>query len=69
VTLTLQLDKKDLTALVRGSSPSYAVMSHPLVKAHYEYQDHPQREWWRGLDKLSEAELWTLYVVVRNDHA
>jgi hypothetical protein len=65
MTLTLQLDREDLEALVRGFTPSYAVMSHPLVKAHYEYGDHPQRQWWRDLSKLNEAELWTLYLVIK----
>lgn len=67
--LTLRLAKRDLMALVRGSSPSYAAMVHPLVRPHYAYHDHPQSEEWCDLEKLTEAELWTLYLVVRNDQS
>ena len=59
----LMLTHRDLMNLVRGTSPSFEAMDYPLVKSHFEYCDHPQRQWWNNLEKLSEAELWTLYLV------
>lgn len=64
MTLQLRLEKRDLINLVRGTSPPYAVFNHPLVKPHFTYCDHPQHEEWRGLERLSEVELWALYMVV-----
>jgi hypothetical protein len=63
MTLTLELSRRDLMAMVRGTSPSFKAMDHPLVKPHFEYCDHPQRERWRSLERLTEAELWTLYLI------
>ena len=61
--LHLRLTRKDLINMVRGCSPSYAVMEHPLVKPYFRYYDHPQHQEWRGLEKLSEVELWTMYLI------
>ena len=63
MTLHVVLTRRDLVNLLRGCSPSYEVMSHPLVKSHFEYCDHPQQQRWNGLEKMTEAELWTLYLV------
>ena len=65
--MTLELDRKDLEALVKGSSVSYSGFSHPLVKmAGHSYSDQYGRTSWGSLDKLTEAELYMLYCVCRN---
>jgi hypothetical protein len=61
--MILMLTRKDLVNLVRGCSPPVEVFDHPLVKPHYEYCDHPQRQYWTGLEQMTEAELWTLYLI------
>ena len=61
--LCLTLTHKDLMNLVRGCSPSYEVMEHPFVKPYFHYYDHPQHQDWRGLKDLTEAQLWTTYLI------
>jgi hypothetical protein len=63
MTLHLVLTRRDLVNLLRGTSPSYEAMRHSLVKSHFEYCDHPQSQRWSGLEKMTEVELWTLYLV------
>lgn len=62
--LRLTFDHRDLMNLVRGCSPAYALMEHPLIKPFFRYYDHPQHQEWHGLEKLSEAQLWTMYLVM-----
>ena len=63
MSLRLTLTHSDLMNLVRGCSVSYEVMNHPLVKPHFIYCDHPQSQRWHGLKDLTEAQLWTLYLI------
>ena len=63
MSLCLTLRHEDLRCLVRGCTVPYEVMNHPLVKPHFIYCDHPQSQSWRGLKDLTEAQLWTLYLV------
>ena len=65
MSLCLTLQHSDLVCLVRGCSPPFKLMDHPLVKPYFQYYDHPQREEWHGLEKLSDVQLWTLYLVCK----
>ena len=67
--MRLMLTHRDLMNLVRGTSPSFEAMDYPLVKSHFEYCDHPQRQWWNNLEKLSEGEDmknqdWRVWMVI-----
>jgi len=64
VPLRLTLDRRDLTNLVRGCSVPFEKMNHPLVAPYLNYYDQACRQVWHGLEKLSEAQLWTIYLVI-----
>lgn len=63
----LELDKSDLSALVRGSGgPQFSLFNHPLVrKAGHAYYDQVGRTNWDKLSNLSEEELITLYELIK----
>jgi hypothetical protein len=62
--LRLTLDRRDLMNLVRGCSVPFEKMSHPLVAPYLDYYDQTCRQAWHGFEKLSEVELWTIYLVI-----
>ena len=62
--MTVELDKQDLIALVRGTEPSYEQMEHPLVRIHGRYVGGFVDRWeWNisSLEELSEKLLWQIY--------
>jgi len=66
--MQLEIDRKDLEALVKGYGVSYSGFSHPLVKmAGHSYSDQYGRTYWSSLDKLTDAELYMLYCVCKNN--
>ncbi len=65
--MNIELDRKDLEALVKGIGVSYSEFNHPLVKiAGHSYSDQYGRTDWRSLDKLSDEGLFDLYIVCKN---
>jgi hypothetical protein len=65
--MNVDLDIKGLKILVKGCSPDYSTFSNPLViKAGHSYNDQYGRTDWGSLHKLSEAELYELYLICRN---
>jgi hypothetical protein len=59
--MKVELSRKDLEALVRGSYPNYSEFDNPLVKrAGHSYSDQYGRTSWNSLDKLTDEELWRL---------
>lgn len=67
--MQVDLDKKDLIALVKGKEPNYDVFDHPLVKQCGEYRGGMTDSWhWNKyvLEEISEAQLWELYQVCKN---
>lgn len=65
--MNLDLDKEDLVCLVRGSSPSYSVFDHQLLKkAGHFYSDQYARTSWNELHTLTEEELYELYILCKN---
>lgn len=65
--MTVELDRKGLTALVHGSIPYYNEFDNPLVvKAGHEYSDQYARTYWRKLHNLTDEELYELYIICRD---
>jgi hypothetical protein len=64
--LKLELDRKGLETLVKGSYPAYDAFDHKLVnKAGHSYTDFNGKTHWDSLEKLTELELYFLYLVCR----
>lgn len=64
----MQLSKKDLMSLVNGQSPYYDLFDHPIVKTSGDFSaSHGIWNWHSSaLEKLSEQQLWDLYVMCRD---
>lgn len=64
--MTVELNRKDLESLVKGSCPNYREFDNPLVKkAGFSYNDQYGKVNWGGLNKLTEEELYALYLVCK----
>jgi len=64
--LNLQLDRRDLISLVKGTSPSYRIFSHPLLeKAGHRHRDAYGTNNWYNLKDLSDSELFELYQILK----
>jgi len=56
--MIVELNRKGLETLVKGSSPYYSEFDNPLVKkAGHSYSDQYGRTSWDSLNKLTENEL------------
>jgi len=67
--MNIDLNKKDLINLVKGTSPYYDEMEHPLVQANGSYTGGFVDKWsWNryDLEELSKKDLWRLYNIVEN---
>jgi len=65
--MTLELDRKDLETLVKGSGINYKDFDNDLVlKAGHSYSDQYGRTSWDSLGKLTDDELYKLYLVCKN---
>lgn len=64
--MLVNLEKKDLNRLIRGSVVPYELFDHPLVKkaGHY-YNGSIGTDGWNTND-LTEEELWDLYKLIEN---
>ena len=60
--MKIELTKRDLINMVRGTEPSHSIMNHPLIiKAGY-FIGGFRDEWrWKDLNKLTEEELYQVY--------
>lgn len=65
--MIVELDRKGLETLVKGSAPYYSGFDEMLVKkaGHY-YSDQYGQTAWNSLSKLSDEELYPLYILCRN---
>lgn len=66
--MLVELNKKDLLFLVKGTSPSYNLFDDSVVKSCGTYSGSYDRWDWldSSLNKLTESELWSLYVKCSN---
>ena len=65
--MKIELDRKGLETLVKGSQPYYNEFENELVKkAGHSYSDQYSRTSWSNLSDLTEKELYNLYEICRN---
>jgi hypothetical protein len=65
--MKVELDRKGLETLVKGSQPYYNDFENELVKkAGHSYNDQYGRTSWHNLSDLTEKELYNLYEICRN---
>jgi len=65
--MQVDLERKDLEALVKGSYPHYSEFDNRLViKAGHQYMDQYAKTYWHTLEKLTEEELLELYYINKN---
>lgn len=66
--MLMDLDKKDLEALVCGVLPNFSVIDHPKVKKHGQWMGrYDQWEWNRiSIADASEEELKEVYLICKN---
>ena len=65
--MKVELDKKDLIALVSGTSPYYDAFEIPLVKQNgYFIGGHVDKWSWNSLKELTEEQLWELYNICKD---
>lgn len=65
----MELDRKDLIALVKGSEPSHETMSHPLLKRAGSYNGGFNDSWsWNYfLDEFTDDELMQIYLICKQN--
>ena len=65
--MKVELERKDLEALVKGKPPYYNQFNNPLViKAGHRYSDQYGRTNWDSLSELTDEEMYKLYVICKN---
>jgi hypothetical protein len=65
--MKIELDRKGLEALIKGTEANYNVFNNSLVKkAGHDYSDQYGRTNWRSLDKLTDDEVYRLYLICKN---
>jgi hypothetical protein len=65
--MKVDLNKKDLSTLVRGLEPSYELMEHPKVAKCGKFCGGFREEWsWNNYfdDNMTEEQLWELYCIL-----
>ncbi len=67
--MKIELDRKGLETLVKGSQPYYNEFENPLViKAGHSYSDQYGRTTWGNLSALTDEELYKLYEICKNSY-
>jgi hypothetical protein len=65
--MKVELDRKGLEILVRGSEPYYDAFNHPLIiKGGHCYYDQYGTTRWERLKDLTDEELCEVYLICRN---
>ena len=65
--MKIDLDRKGLETLVKGSQLYYSDFDNKLVKkAGHDYRDSTGGTSWSNLKELTENELYDLYIICRN---
>ena len=64
--MKIEIDRYGLEILVKGSNPHYNQFNNPLVKkAGHRFSDQYGSSW-ESLDKLTDDELYQLYIICKN---
>lgn len=65
--MIVELNRKSLENLVKGSYPNYHEFDNLLVrKAGHRYYDQYGKTEWNSLSKLSDEELYQLHLICQN---
>lgn len=64
--MIIEVDRKDLEAMVKGTCPSYDVMNRPLIAANGSYVGGFVDDWKWSLKFNTEEELFEMYKVCKN---
>lgn len=65
--MKIELDRQGLEFLIFGSQVHHKEFNNPLVKkAGHDYSDQYGWTAWRSLNKLTDEELYQLYLICRN---
>lgn len=66
--MKLDLDKKDLISLAKGTSPNYSVMNNPLIKKHGSYNaSYGDWNWdYTAFEECSEEQILEIYKLCKN---
>ena len=60
------LDRDDLIALVRGTSPNYSIMDDDLIRFCGAMAGAPNENWqWGSLRRMSDEKLWDIYCMCK----
>jgi hypothetical protein len=65
--MNVDLKQEDLVSLVKGTTPNYSVLDHPLVRGRGRWTGgHVDRwDWNYTVHLMKEDELWGLYLICR----
>jgi hypothetical protein len=65
--MKIELNRKGLECLVKGSEPNYSEFDNTLVKkAGHLYSDQYGRTRWDSLSNLTDEELYELHLICIN---
>ncbi|GEP65481.1 MULTISPECIES: hypothetical protein [Clostridium] len=66
--LKLDLDKKDLISLVKGTDPNLNVMEHPKISCCGNYRVQNSRWDWNQhvFEKYTDEEIYEIYKICKN---
>lgn len=65
--LLIELDRKDLEAMIKGSELNYHEFDNPLViLAGHSYSDQYGKTSWRHLNSLTNSQIWELRIICKN---
>jgi hypothetical protein len=65
--MKIEIDRKGLEILVKGSEPYYDAFNNPLIlKAGHSYYDQYGTTQWEKLHNLTDDELYEVYLICRN---
>lgn len=65
--MIVDLDRKDLEALVKGSYVGYSLITNPLIKkaGYYIGGFHDEWRWNSSLEQLTNEELFEIYMMCK----
>ena len=65
--IKVEVEREDLESLIKGKPPYFDEFDNTLViKGGHKYNDHSGRTDWSSLNRLTDEELYELYVICKN---
>jgi len=66
--MRVNLDREDLLYLLKGISPNYSAMEHPMIKRYGSLTGFPNERWQWSIPALAGVEdetLWRMYITCK----